>query len=39
MTELIDKEAVLENAGYRYHFDRMIYFKLWCPESIQPRVR
>ncbi len=26
MTELTDKEALLENAGYRYHFDRMIYF-------------
>ncbi len=26
MTELTEKEALLENAGYRYHFDRMIYF-------------
>ena len=26
MTELTEKEALLENAGYKYHFDRMIYF-------------
>jgi hypothetical protein len=26
MTELTEKEAMLENAGYLYHFDRMIYF-------------
>ena len=27
MTELTEKEVLLENSGYRYHFDRMIYFK------------
>ena len=26
MTELTEKEALLEASGYRYHFDRMIYF-------------
>lgn len=26
MSELTEKELLLENAGYRYHFDRMIYF-------------
>jgi hypothetical protein len=26
MTESTEKETLLENAGYRYHFDRMIYF-------------
>lgn len=26
MTELTEKEQLLENSGYRYHFDRMIYF-------------
>ena len=26
MTDLTDKEQLLENSGYRYHFDRMIYF-------------
>ncbi len=26
MSELTDKERLLEHAGYRYHFDRMIYF-------------
>ena len=26
MTELTEKEGLLENSGYRYHFDRMIYF-------------
>ena len=26
MTEITEKEALLEAAGYRYHFDRMIYF-------------
>jgi len=26
MTELTNKEALLEASGYRYHFDRMIYF-------------
>lgn len=26
MTELTEKEVLLENAGYKYHFDRMIYF-------------
>ena len=26
MTELTEKETLLESAGYRYHFDRMIYF-------------
>jgi hypothetical protein len=26
MTELTEKEALLETSGYRYHFDRMIYF-------------
>lgn len=26
MTELTEKEMLLENSGYRYHFDRMIYF-------------
>jgi len=26
MTDLTEKEALLESAGYRYHFDRMIYF-------------
>jgi hypothetical protein len=26
MTELTEKEELLENSGYRYHFDRMIYF-------------
>jgi len=26
MTELTAKEDLLENAGYKYHFDRMIYF-------------
>jgi hypothetical protein len=25
MTELTEKEALLEGSGYRYHFDRMIY--------------
>ncbi len=26
MSKLTEKETLLENAGYRYHFDRMIYF-------------
>ena len=26
MTELTEKEMLLENSGYRYHFDRMIFF-------------
>jgi hypothetical protein len=26
MTDLTEKEELLENSGYRYHFDRMIYF-------------
>jgi hypothetical protein len=26
MTELTEKEILLETSGYRYHFDRMIYF-------------
>ncbi len=26
MTEMTDKEQLLESCGYRYHFDRMIYF-------------
>jgi hypothetical protein len=26
MSEATDKETLLEGAGYRYHFDRMIYF-------------
>jgi hypothetical protein len=26
MTDLTEKEQLLENSGYRYHFDRMIYF-------------
>ena len=26
MTDLTEKEALLEKSGYRYHFDRMIYF-------------
>lgn len=26
MTALTEKEELLENSGYRYHFDRMIYF-------------
>src|SRR5262245_10577309 len=26
MTEIIEKEQLLESSGYRYHFDRMIYF-------------
>jgi hypothetical protein len=26
MSDLTDKEKLLENSGYRYHFDRMIYF-------------
>ena len=26
MTELTEKEALLEASDYRYHFDRMIYF-------------
>jgi hypothetical protein len=26
MTDLTEKEELLENAGYRYHFDRMMYF-------------
>jgi len=26
MNELTEKEALLEGSGYRYHFDRMIYF-------------
>ena len=25
MTDLTEKEELLENSGYRYHFDRMIY--------------
>ena len=25
MTDLTEKEELLESAGYRYHFDRMIY--------------
>jgi hypothetical protein len=25
MTDLTVKEELLENSGYRYHFDRMIY--------------
>ncbi len=25
MTELTEKEELLERSGYRYHFDRMIY--------------
>jgi hypothetical protein len=27
MTEMTEKEELLESSGYRYHFDRMIYFK------------
>ena len=26
MTEMTEKEQLLESCGYRYHFDRMIYF-------------
>ena len=26
MTDLTEKEEVLESSGYQYHFDRMIYF-------------
>lgn len=26
MNELTEKEQLLESSGYRYHFDRMIYF-------------
>jgi hypothetical protein len=26
MTEMTEKERLLESAGYRYHFERMIYF-------------
>jgi hypothetical protein len=26
MTEITEKEQLLESSGYRYHFDRMIYF-------------
>lgn len=26
MTDLTEKEELLEGSGYRYHFDRMIYF-------------
>jgi len=26
MSALTEKEELLENSGYRYHFDRMIYF-------------
>jgi hypothetical protein len=26
MSELIEKEELLENSGHRYHFERMIYF-------------
>ena len=26
MTDLTEKEQLLESSGYRYHFDRMIYF-------------
>jgi hypothetical protein len=26
MTDLIEKEMLLEKSGYRYHFSRMIYF-------------
>jgi hypothetical protein len=26
MTDLTEKEELLESAGYRYHFDRMMYF-------------
>jgi hypothetical protein len=26
MTDLTEKEKLLENSGYAYHFDRMIYF-------------
>ena len=26
MTELIDKADLLKRSGYRYHFERMIYF-------------
>lgn len=26
MTDLTVKEELLENSGYRYHFERMIYF-------------
>ena len=26
MTELTKKEALLEGSGYRYHFDRMVYY-------------
>ena len=26
MTDLTEKEELLENSGYRYHFDRMMYF-------------
>jgi hypothetical protein len=26
MSDLTEKEELLENSGYRYHFDRMIYF-------------
>jgi hypothetical protein len=27
MSELTEKEELLENSGYRYHFERMIYVK------------
>jgi hypothetical protein len=26
MTDLTEKEELLENSGYRYHFERMMYF-------------
>jgi hypothetical protein len=26
MTDLTEKEELLESSGYRYHFDRMMYF-------------
>lgn len=26
MSDLTEKEDLLESSGYRYHFDRMIYF-------------
>jgi hypothetical protein len=26
MSDLTEKEELLENSGYRYHFNRMIYF-------------
>ncbi len=34
VTELTEKEALLEASGYRYHFDRMIYFNRFTRRAL-----